>query len=196
MSAGPLRLPLAQAADLAGKIAGDLRPVCQRVEVAGSIRRKRPDIGDIELLVIPRYSRSLLPDVPGVSLLDMHLVSLMARGRLVRAWTGVDTRLEDLTCKDFYIGSLFSERKLFKLQVNVSDVDRWPVELAIKTGPAEFSHRLVCHSDNAARGFLPRGWRIEAGWQVWDDRGERVVFRDEREFIECFCGAWIEPEKR
>jgi DNA polymerase/3'-5' exonuclease PolX len=195
MSAGNFRLPLHLAADLAAKIAADLAPCCERVEIAGSIRRQRPDIGDIELVVIPKFARSLLDDVPGASFLDMHLVSLMARRKLLRAWSE-NTQMESLTCRDFYVGSLFNERKLFKVQINISNADRWPVELAIKTGPAEFSHRLVCHSDNPARGFLPHGWRIGDGWQVFDAKGERVLFESERQFIETFCGAWVPPERR
>lgn len=193
MSAGPLRLPLAQAAPLAAKIADDLRPVCERVEVVGSVRRGCETVGDIELVVIPKYAANLFGEERGQNLLDMHLVALCNQGRLMRA---SDTPIQELSIKPFYIGSLLREQRFFKLEINQTDAEAWPVLLAIKTGPAEFSHKLVSHSDNVRGGFLPRGWRVADGWRVWNDRGERVRFESEREFIEAFCGAWVEPEAR
>ena len=200
MSAGPLRLALPAARHLAAQIVCSIRPVCQRIRVAGSVRRGCPTVGDIELLVIPKFSASLLPDVPGVSLLDLQLDALMKQGRLMRAWRG-DTPMAELTCKDFYIGSLFKRGELFKVQINISDFERWPVELAIKTGSAEFSHKLVTYrSQRDNPGFLPSHWRIGDGWKVYEYLGDgserRLMFASERDFIEAVCGAWIAPGKR
>lgn len=197
MSAGNYRLPLDKAAPLAAKIADDLRPVCERVEVAGSVRRKCETVGDIELVVIPKYAADLFGEGKGQNLLDMHLVALCNQGRLMRA---TDTPFHELAIKPFYIGSVLKkEGHFFKLEINQTDADAWPVLLAIKTGPAEFSKRLVCNSDHPERGFLPRGWRIADGWQVWAKDGDterRIYFESERDFIETFCGAWVEPERR
>ena len=196
MSTGPLRLSLDIAADLAARIAADLAPVCERVEIVGSVRRRRPDVGDIEFVAIPRFSASLLPSVPGVSLLDLELNARLKQGRLLRA---SKTPLEKLTCKPFYIPALAREGHYFKLEINVSDPERWPVELAIKTGSANFSHRLVTPRNRliapGVYGLLPSHCVVRDGWQVWD-RGGRIHFEDEREFIEWACGEWVEPERR
>lgn len=39
---------------LAEKIVEELRPFCERIEIAGSLRRKKETVGDIEILFIPR----------------------------------------------------------------------------------------------------------------------------------------------
>ena len=44
-------LPLATAQKIAEKIASELTPFCRRIEIAGSIRRRRPAVGDIDLVV-------------------------------------------------------------------------------------------------------------------------------------------------
>lgn len=195
MSQSNFRLAYQPAADLARKIADDLRPVCERVEVAGSVRRQRETVGDIELVVIPKFSASLLPHVLGQNLLDLHLVALMNQGRLMRASS---TPIQDLTCKAFYIPALARQGHWFKLEINVSTVERWPVELAIKTGSADFSHKLVTYRKDG--GFLPGHWRIRDGWQVYEVGGDgseaRLIFESERHFIEQICGQWVPPEKR
>jgi len=192
MSQSPFRLALDIAADLAARIADGLAPVCERIQIAGSIRRQRPDVGDIELVVIPRFSRSLLPDVPGVSLLDLELNAWLLQGRLLRANKGE-------TLKQYYIPALARDGHYFKLEINVSDPERWPVELAIHTGSANFSHRLVTPRNRliapGVYGLLPSHCIVKDRWQVWDEAG-RLHFADEREFIEWACGEWVEPERR
>jgi DNA polymerase (family 10) len=45
---------LALAQRLAEHIAAELQPYCSRLEIAGSIRRRRPEVGDIDLVCIPK----------------------------------------------------------------------------------------------------------------------------------------------
>ncbi|MBZ5702112.1 MAG: hypothetical protein LAN84_09715 [Acidobacteriia bacterium] len=51
---------------VADKIVEGLAPHCERIEIAGSLRRLRPTIGDIDLVAIPRFASksSLFGPVP------------------------------------------------------------------------------------------------------------------------------------
>src|SRR5690242_13249258 len=89
MSATTTRLPRAEATALAWELLGLLGPVCERIEIAGSIRRQRPTIGDIELVCIPRYGRKPADlfgelETQGPNLLDIECDRLVNAGVLGR----------------------------------------------------------------------------------------------------------------
>lgn len=48
------RIPLDEARELALETARSIRPRPRRVMIVGSVRRKRPDVGDVELVVLPK----------------------------------------------------------------------------------------------------------------------------------------------
>jgi DNA polymerase/3'-5' exonuclease PolX len=186
MSQG-VKLPFGQAWDLAARITVELEPACERLEIAGSLRRRRPQVGDIEIVAIPCREPSLFPDIPGVSCLDRLLLEWVQKGRLVRANRGE-------VLQKFYIPKLLEKGNHFTLEIYVSSFERWPVELAIRTGSAEFSHKLVTRRDQG--GYLPSDCRIEGGWQVVKDGEGPLTFESERAFIEWACGRWWPPEER
>lgn len=49
-----MTLPLATADKLAAKIAAELQPFCEQLDIAGSIRRRRPNVNDIDIVVLPK----------------------------------------------------------------------------------------------------------------------------------------------
>jgi DNA polymerase/3'-5' exonuclease PolX len=50
------KFPRAEALKVAEQIRDILAPHTSRIEIAGSIRRKRPEVGDVELLYVPKVS--------------------------------------------------------------------------------------------------------------------------------------------
>jgi len=65
-------MQLEKARAIADELLELLKPACQRIGIAGSIRRQKPEVGDIELLCIPRFDE-------GIDLLDRTLGYLMLR---------------------------------------------------------------------------------------------------------------------
>src|SRR5436190_14063617 len=47
--------PLPDAERIAAAIVADLAPSCACIQVAGSVRRRKEVVGDIEIVAIPRY---------------------------------------------------------------------------------------------------------------------------------------------
>lgn len=63
----------AEALQVAEKLVDWLAPACDRIVIAGSIRRRCDLIGDIELVAIPTPLRNLFGEPTGETLLDLHL---------------------------------------------------------------------------------------------------------------------------
>lgn len=65
-----------------------LQPACERIEIAGSVRRRKPEVGDVEILYVPRLA---IQNVPGdmfacheLCLTDELLTLAIAEGTLRR----------------------------------------------------------------------------------------------------------------
>ena len=58
--ASRVQVPLEEASRIAGHLVEMLSPHCDRIAVAGSIRRRRPVVNDIDLVLIPRDMAHLM----------------------------------------------------------------------------------------------------------------------------------------
>lgn len=78
--------PLAEAKRIASEIVPLLAPFCERIEIAGSIRRRRPQVGDIEILCIPKIEERPdgLFDLISCDLLNEECDKLLAGGTLAK----------------------------------------------------------------------------------------------------------------
>ena len=199
-----VKLPLRQAQGLADRIVAELAPSCERVEVAGSIRRLQSLVGDVELVAVPRYSLNLLGQ-PDRSLLWDAVDELVRVGRLTRgnAW---GPRLR--RCGVPGLEGL-------NLELHAVTAETWGVLLAINTGSTDFNRRLVV--PRRFGGYLDDGLALHDG-RVWrDDDLDREVLEcprrrvtvsvepkpgavplatpEEQDFLEL-AGGWLHPAFR
>ena len=47
-------MDLGEAQKIANEVVNQLSPYCDKVEIAGSIRRQKPTVNDIDIVLIPR----------------------------------------------------------------------------------------------------------------------------------------------
>lgn len=159
MSTGT-RVLLADAKAIADELVTALRPGCERIEIAGSIRRERPDVGDIEIVAVPRRWTETVPD--GMfgehettrDALDEAIEALRADG--VLALASEKPAYGDRYKKLVHVAS--------GLQVDLFAVmppATWGVLFLIRTGPETFSHWLVAEARrrrfHVVDGALHRG---------------------------------------
>jgi DNA polymerase/3'-5' exonuclease PolX len=179
------RIPLIHAQRIATAIVEALAPTCQRIEIAGSVRRGEPECGDIEIVAIPK---TVVPDgmfpyaADRRNLLRERLDFLVDAGRLQFVKGG-----------EKYRQYIITKSTPLALDLFIVTASTWGVQLAIRTGPAEFSHRLVT---NEPWGLLPARHRVEGG-RIWDlDANVPMETPEEADVIEFCCGEWVPPEAR
>ena len=174
------RIPLAEAERKARQVVGLLETDCTRVEIAGSIRRRRPDVGDIEIVCVPRLDYQppqldLFGNVvhqPPTNALDV------LASRLVTAH--LPTLPQELP------GPLACPKG------GECHIPQFGAIFTIRTGCAEFSHRLV--TPRLGGGNMPVGM-IEKGGVLWD-RGRPLETPTEESFFDALSLPWLEPERR
>ncbi len=207
-------MKLTHANAIACWLVDQLRPACGRIEIAGSVRRKKPEVKDIEIVAMP----DLTP--PRVE---------FGQKKIFR--TQLDAVLNQLF-EDKHIGFEMSGDKFKKLnlyrpgdwnpliQVDLflcTPPSQWGVLYTIRTGPAalenNFSKWVVTQKHKG--GGLPDGHFVKHN-VVWIESqiGEEDVPRDpvkaakvmndqnhvpmpeEIDFLNFLGLGWIDPDKR
>lgn len=121
-----------------------LAPHCERIQIAGSIRREKPEVKDIEIVAIPKpYD---------VGLFESGIATVVNQWEKVKG---------ELPCKytqriikaSYYSGmpetSWFED---IKLDLFLATPANWGLILAIRTGSAEYSHQVL------ANGWCRKGY--------------------------------------
>lgn len=126
-----------QALTIAQRVLEELRPHCLRCEIAGSIRRAKPEVKDIEIVAIPKpYNTGLFAD--GIA-------------TVVEQWRKVKG---ELPCK--YTQRILPEG--IKLDLFFAEPGNWGLILAIRTGSADYSHNIL------ADRWVKRGYHSIDGY--------------------------------
>lgn len=180
--------PACEAWQVARPLVFAMQQVCERVEIAGSLRRKKSEVGDIEILFIPKIGDA------GTDLFDRTPISLA--DRLIEGWL-----------KDGLLAKRPNKRGHFawgeenKLAIHVQS--GIPVDL-FSTTERKWWNSLVCRTGGKANNLLvtrtanDKGYSFEAygtgyrnlmGGPHHDCTSERDVF----EFIGL---EYKEPQDR
>lgn len=163
-------VPLSEARAEAEKIIELLRPHCDRIEIAGSIRREKPVIGDIEICCIPKpYDTGLFTN--GIA-------------TVVNEWPKVKGELEYGKCK-------YTQRLLpsgMKLDLFFAEQENWGNIFLIRTGDWEFSKRFM-------GVIIPqRGYKQEDGFLKYN--GKIIPCPEETDLFTRMGIKYIEPKNR
>jgi hypothetical protein len=188
-------LPLAYATRLAACVAERLAPGCARIEVAGSIRRRKATVNDVELVCVPKWDP--------VNRLDLLL------GRLQETWDrpifrsrhdlleamgrpvddGSDVRRWGERYRRFYLWSC-DRYGIVAVDLFLATLDNWGAIFAIRTGPSEFSKALVTHIK------YKTPYQQRDGVLVRQYSGEVVPVPEEADYFRLAGVPFIPPEKR
>jgi DNA polymerase/3'-5' exonuclease PolX len=155
-----------------------------RFEVCGSLRRNAREVGDVEIVVVPRLEQRPTGDLFGtteqVSLLELRAAELLAAGDLVAAHPS-DPKNGPKYKK------LWHKRAGIQIDLFIVRPEQWGPAVAIRTGPASFSALLV--TELRRRGMRCEGLEVKRGAEV-------VPCPDERTFFKLCGKPFFPPESR
>ena len=105
-----------EAKKIADKYVEILKPYCLRIEIAGSIRREKPEVGDIELIAIVKDIKEFSKEVN-----KLEKVKGNPTGK--------------------YTQRILPEG--IKLDLFMANIRNWGLIFAIRTGSARYSHEIL-----------------------------------------------------
>lgn len=193
MSAGR-PIPYGEALPIAEELCDLLAPACERIVIAGSLRRRKPHVADIELVAEPSFRdepQGLWSDMTTrIDLLAKMLASLRQDGTLglrpvvLHRANGT----EETSTRDgrSYKALVYLNIPVDLFIVHPDEAD-WGVIVAIRTGPAEFSHRLVTECQSYGR-------QVKNGHLYV--HGARVPCPTEEDFFRQIGQPWLDPWDR
>lgn len=157
------------ALEIATKVKALLQPHCERIEIAGSIRRKKPEVKDIEIVAIPKpYDTGLFES--GIA-------------AVVNQWEKVKG---ELPCK--YTQRILPEG--IKLDLFLAEPGNWGLIFAIRTGSADYSHQVI------ASAWSKMGFYSKGGYLYKPGSDHRREFKEEKELFHFLQIPFLEPEHR
>jgi hypothetical protein len=166
-----------------------------RWEFGGSVRRRKEFVGDVEHVVIPAWgdvpaAGGLFGQTERVNLLLQRSDELLAAGTIAKHIYPVNhvdgTTGETTKWGDKYRGCEF---RGFNHEIFSAHEGNWGAIFAIRTGPGEFSKRLV----TVMQG---RGYRQVDGFVERISDGQRIAVPDEETYFKI-CGlVYLKPEAR
>ena len=150
-----MSIPLEFADQIAADVIAQLEPHCEpgRCVVAGSVRRRKPQVGDVEIVCVPRMVSALqaFGDSQGLLMLDGFGKEALQRdpgfAAVVNQESWERVKGDDkyicriLHCSQGWLG----DGMPFDVQLDIFCVSAfsWGYQLAIRTGSAEFSQHLA-----------------------------------------------------
>lgn len=168
-----------------------LTPFCSQVEISGSLRRHEQSVGDIEIICQPR--RAPIIDLFG-DVVEYTSCVEDVMDRLLIA--GTVTKRADKRGRPAW-GNRYKRLWFQHAPIDLFCVlppAQYGLLLMIRTGPAEFSHKMV--TERYRGGFLPNGYRVVDG--QFEDMEKQILYTvpDERELFRLYDLPYLEPMER
>ena len=185
------RWPLALARKIAESIRGELAPFAEKIEIAGSIRRARPEVGDIDLVILPREGED--------TALRQRATAAVRAGN-ARVLTQGAENMTLVLANGIQVDLFFARRAQNDLAGYVPG--NFGMRLLAMTGSKEHNIHLAKEAEKQGYHFHPYRGLMRGGRYVYRDEGRRYeggeVFRgeDELEILRTLGLGWIDPEAR
>lgn len=171
--------PLSQALPVAVLVEEELKLLCDRVLIAGSARRQRPWVHDLDFIVIPQGQ---LIEKKG------KLVPMPGHNR----WFEIAPVLKDiLNAKEIKTGGediITLEVDGIQIDINRATEESWGILSVVKTGPPDFNIELCKHAQALGMKLSPYAGIYK--------NGELLNLTSEEDVFKTLQLPFIQPDRR
>ncbi|MBE2200427.1 MAG: hypothetical protein IAE79_17565 [Anaerolinea sp.] len=184
--------PIAVMLPLAEKLLDKLRPFCARIEMAGSLRRRQPLIGDFEMVAVPIPAQISIGG-------EIHPPYLVTQFLADAADAGVSIVKNGPKYVQFVMTTAQGRRVQVDLFLQ-PDPATWGQNFLIRTGSADFSHWIVTPRSQGGAvpvddGGRPLFYSRDARWH--DARTHaRLATPEECDVFELLGVPFVTPIQR
>ena len=157
-------------------VVAQLQPYCDRIEVAGSIRRECPGVGDIEVVCIPKVDMTgLFNDIPQRNADFCQAVD---------SWDKINGQA----------AGKYMQRILpsgINLDIFTATADNWGLIFAIRTGSAIYSHNVL------ARRWVSLGYKsVDGELRKYNDYDNPIALPEEKDLFDLLGIHYDRPQAR
>ena len=173
-------MKLEQAREILDRLTNELMPGCERIAVAGSVRRGKSDVHDLELVCVPKL----------VTVADLF-------GAPANSYSMLDAELHRhyLSNRQIKGGEKYKQFALpegINLDLFITTTEQWGWIFVLRTGHKDFGHWLV--TPRRYSGALPGYIKPQGGWLTNGNGPIRTP--EESDVFRVLGVEWIEPELR
>jgi DNA polymerase/3'-5' exonuclease PolX len=195
--AGGETMKLEEAKGIAEGLVEGMRSYCARVEIAGSIRRRKAEVKDIEIVAIPKWelapveeqARDLFGSPPrapqNFNLLHFWATKLSGV-RWIKPGTSEVVDWQPKPEGKYWRGIVGGR---IKLDLFLARPDNFGLIFLIRTGSADFSQAVVTYAKHRT------SFRVGEG-SLRDRDGHVLETFEERDVFDALRIDWVEPEQR
>lgn len=173
---------------VAAELCAALKPVCERLIVAGSLRRRKPTVGDVEILYIGKTEVRQDP----ADMFASITVNLADEAIAALEKSGVLERRKNVNGSEMY----GPKNKLMRHRASGLPVDlfaataeNWWNYLVCRTGPADSNTRICMAAQD-------RGWKWNPYGAGFSRDGEIRAMESEAEVFAFVGLPYAQPEER
>jgi DNA polymerase/3'-5' exonuclease PolX len=192
---------LSKARSIADKILGQLQPYCEVILIAGSIRREKMEVKDIEIVCVPKRVLK-----GGMDLFGEDTRTTVIHPDFTRTVQGLGEILKGRTD-----GRMMKIKLKEKIELDLfmpQPIDFWR-QFAIRTGSSDYSAKVI------AAAWVKNGWcgtsdglrlqkecepTIKDGKTTWKCVADKPtlppVWESEKEFFQWLGVTYVHPKMR
>lgn len=185
---------------VAEQIVANFEPYCQRIEIAGSLRRKKEMVGDIEIVAIPivNEQKTLWGKTASNKLhfnkLLNHVDHLLKMQKIGQAKDSAGRHRWGEKMRS--IALITDKGEKYKIDLFMCTEVNWGNIFLIRTGSRAFSKWMVTKTTDG--GGMPVNMRQLDGrlWEYIHGAWEPLEIREEEEWFDVVGVPYVQPEYR